>query len=147
MLLLGPNCLGLLDTHAGLNATGGDQPAGGVSLVSQMGNLALEVGLLLTAERQGFTEVRLGRQPGRPDDPRHACGHWSATSRRGSWRATWRARRTGFGFVAAVRALAEEGKPPLVIKAGRTDVRGTRCALPTPARSQGSAQVFAATLR
>ena len=66
-----------------LNATGGDQPAGGVSLVSQSGNLALEVGAAADGRAAGLRAVRVGRQPGRPDDRRRALVAASTTSRRG----------------------------------------------------------------
>ena len=45
-----------------------------------------------------------------------------------------------------MRALAEAGKPPLVIKAGRTDV-GARAAHSHTGSLAGSARVFAAALR
>ena len=145
MLLLGPNCLGLLDTHAGLNATGGDQPTGGVSLVSQSGNLALEVGLLLTAERQGFARfVSVGNQA----DLTIPDMLWSLVDHEPTRVVTCYVEdpKDGPAFVAAVRALAEAGKPPLVIKAGRTDV-GARAAHSHTGSLAGSARVFAAALR
>ena len=145
MLLLGPNCLGLLDTHAGLNATGGDQPAGGVSLVSQSGNLALEVGLLLTAERQGFARfVSVGNQA----DLTIPDMLWSLVDHEPTRVVACYVEdpKDGSEFVAAVRALAEAGKPPLVIKAGRTDV-GARAAHSHTGSLAGSARVFAAALR
>jgi acyl-CoA synthetase (NDP forming) len=145
MLLLGPNCLGLLDTHAGLNATGGDQPTGGVSLVSQSGNLALEVGLLLTAERQGFARfVSVGNQA----DLTIPDMLWSLVDHEPTRVVACYVEdpKDGPAFVAAVRALAEAGKPPLVIKAGRTDV-GARAAHSHTGALAGSARVFAAALR
>ncbi len=145
MLLLGPNCLGLLDTHAGLNATGGDQPTGGVSLVSQSGNLALEVGLLLTAERQGFARfVSVGNQA----DLTIPDMLWSLVDHEPTRVVACYVEdpKDGPEFVAAVRALAEAGKPPLVIKAGRTDV-GARAAHSHTGSLAGSARVFSAALR
>ncbi|MDX6377030.1 MAG: hypothetical protein QOE98_1333, partial [Gaiellaceae bacterium] len=145
MLLLGPNCLGLLDTHAGLNATGGDQPTGAVSLVSQSGNLALEVGLLLTAERQGFARfVSVGNQA----DLTIPDMLWSLVDHEPTRVVACYVEdpKDGTEFVAAVRALAEAGKPPLVIKAGRTDV-GARAAHSHTGSLAGSARVFAAALR
>ncbi len=145
MLLLGPNCLGLLDTHAGLNATGGDQPTGGVSLISQSGNLALEVGLLLTAERQGFARfASVGNQA----DLTIPDLLWSLVDHEPTRVVTAYVEdpKDGREFVAAVRALAEAGKPPLVIKAGRTDV-GARAAQSHTGSLAGEARVFAAALR
>jgi acyl-CoA synthetase (NDP forming) len=145
VLLLGPNCLGLLDTHAGLNATGGDQPTGAVSLVSQSGNLALEVGLMLTAERQGFARfVSVGNQA----DLTIPDMLWSLVDHEPTRVVACYVEdpKDGPEFVAAVRALAEAGKPPLVIKAGRTDV-GARAAHSHTGSLAGSARVFAAALR
>ena len=145
MLLLGPNCLGLLDTHAGLNATGGGQPTGGVSLVSQSGNLALEVGLLLTAERQGFARfVSVGNQA----DLTIPDMLWSLVDHEPTRVVACYVEdpKDGPQFVAAVRALAEAGKPALVIKAGRTDV-GARAAHSHTGSLAGSARVFSAALR
>lgn len=145
MLLLGPNCLGLLDTSAGLNATGSDQPTGGVSLVSQSGNLALEVGLLLTAQRQGFARfVSVGNQA----DLTIPDLLWSLVDHEPTRVVACYVEdpKDGPAFVAAVRALAEAGKPPLVIKAGRTDV-GARAAHSHTGSLAGSARVFAAALR
>ncbi|MGH3445534.1 MAG: acetate--CoA ligase family protein [Nocardioidaceae bacterium] len=42
-LLLGPNCLGLLDHTSGLEACIEEFPSGSVALISQSGNIALEV--------------------------------------------------------------------------------------------------------
>ncbi len=45
-VLLGPNCMGLADTARGLHLIWGELPAGPIGLVSQSGNLALEIGEL-----------------------------------------------------------------------------------------------------
>ncbi|MGC8488764.1 MAG: CoA-binding protein, partial [Clostridia bacterium] len=51
-VLLGPNCLGLFDASAELYLTSNDLPPGPVALISQSGNLALELGAL--AEQEGI---------------------------------------------------------------------------------------------
>ncbi|WP_051830627.1 acetate--CoA ligase family protein [Streptomyces violens] len=61
--LLGPNCMGVVDTTSDLRLSWGDFPAGQVGLVSQSGNLALEIGRLLARAGQGFSRfVSLGNQ-------------------------------------------------------------------------------------
>ncbi|WP_053662441.1 CoA-binding protein [Streptomyces sp. MMG1121] len=61
--LLGPNCMGLVDTGSELRLSWGEFPAGAVGLVSQSGNLALEIGRLLARAGQGFSRfVSLGNQ-------------------------------------------------------------------------------------
>ncbi len=145
MLLLGPNCLGLLDTHAGLNATGGEQPTGAVSFVSQSGNLALEVGLMLRAAGQGFARfASVGNQADLtvPEILSSLAAHEPTRV----VAAYVEDPRDGGAFVDAVRACAEAGKPPLVIKAGRSDA-GARAALSHTGSLAGSSRVFAAALR
>lgn len=62
-LLLGPNCLGVLDAATGLDLTTDDMPVGSVGLISQSGNLALELGLLLERIGMGWSRfASLGNQ-------------------------------------------------------------------------------------
>jgi acetate---CoA ligase (ADP-forming) len=61
--LLGPNCLGALDSGSELYLLANPMPAGPVGLVSQSGNLALELGTRLGAAGLGFSRVAsLGNQ-------------------------------------------------------------------------------------
>jgi acetate---CoA ligase (ADP-forming) len=46
-LLLGPNCLGVADAHADLRLAWAGFRDGPVGMVSQSGNVALEIGELL----------------------------------------------------------------------------------------------------
>ncbi|MGH2843122.1 MAG: CoA-binding protein, partial [Solirubrobacteraceae bacterium] len=62
-VLLGPNCLGVLDSGEGLELASSPLPAGSIGLISQSGNLALELGLLAEAEGLGFSRfASLGNQ-------------------------------------------------------------------------------------
>ncbi len=62
-LLIGPNCLGVLDWSAQLEMVPGPLPAGEIGLISQSGNVGLEVGLLAEPEGLGFSRfVSLGNQ-------------------------------------------------------------------------------------
>ena len=62
-VLLGPNCLGVLDNGEGLELAAGPLPDGPIGLISQSGNLALELGQLAAAEGLGFSRfVSLGNQ-------------------------------------------------------------------------------------
>lgn len=54
-VLLGPNCLGLFDASSDLYLTSNDLPAGPVALISQSGNLALELGALAGEVGLGFS--------------------------------------------------------------------------------------------
>ena len=62
-VLLGPNCLGVLDSGQQLELVPNPLPAGSIGLISQSGNLALELGLLAAPEGLGFSRfVSLGNQ-------------------------------------------------------------------------------------
>jgi len=53
-VLLGPNCLGVFDAHSDLNLMWGELPPGDITLLSQSGNLALELGALARRGGLGF---------------------------------------------------------------------------------------------
>lgn len=62
-VLVGPNCLGVLDSGAQLELVPSPLPAGSIGLISQSGNLALELALLAQPEGLGFSRfVSLGNQ-------------------------------------------------------------------------------------
>jgi acetate---CoA ligase (ADP-forming) len=62
-ILLGPNCLGVFDAGAELELVSNDLPRGSLGLISQSGNLALEIGLLAGAAELGFSRfVSVGNQ-------------------------------------------------------------------------------------
>ncbi|MEV0270589.1 acetate--CoA ligase family protein [Hamadaea sp. NPDC050747] len=52
--LLGPNCLGVYDSRSGLSLLWGELPPGDVTLFSQSGNLALELGAIARRSGLGF---------------------------------------------------------------------------------------------
>jgi acyl-CoA synthetase (NDP forming) len=144
-VMLGPNCLGLLDHSSGLNASSSEMPAGPVALVSQSGNLALELGMLLAPHGLGFSRfASVGNQAdvGIPDVLASLAAHEATRV----VTAYVEDPQDGDAFVAAVRMLAEAGKPPLIMKAGRTAI-GARAALSHTGALAGSARVFAAAVR
>ena len=62
-VLLGPNCLGVMDAGEQLELAAADLPAGAIGLISQSGNLALELGLLAARDGLGFSRfASLGNQ-------------------------------------------------------------------------------------
>jgi acetate---CoA ligase (ADP-forming) len=62
-VLLGPNCLGVLDRGEQLDLASSPLPAGEIGLISQSGNLALELGQLAQEEGLGFSRfASLGNQ-------------------------------------------------------------------------------------
>lgn len=62
-VLLGPNCLGVMDSASDLYLVSNDLPAGPIGLISQSGNLALELGVKASVASLGFSRfVSLGNQ-------------------------------------------------------------------------------------
>ncbi|HSD03682.1 MAG TPA: acetate--CoA ligase family protein, partial [Gaiellales bacterium] len=54
-MLLGPNCLGVFDATSDLGLASNEFPPGPIGLISQSGNLALELGILARAVDLGFS--------------------------------------------------------------------------------------------
>ena len=62
-VLIGPNCLGIHDSGAQLELCSEELPAGSIGLISQSGNLALEIGMVGAEFGLGFSRfVSLGNQ-------------------------------------------------------------------------------------
>lgn len=62
-LLLGPNCLGVFDASAELDVGWSELPRGSIGVISQSGNLALELALLAEDHGLGFSRfASLGNQ-------------------------------------------------------------------------------------
>jgi acyl-CoA synthetase (NDP forming) len=62
-VLLGPNCLGVIDAGESLELSSNPLPAGSIGLISQSGNLALELGMLAAEAELGFSRfASLGNQ-------------------------------------------------------------------------------------
>jgi acyl-CoA synthetase (NDP forming) len=55
VVLLGPNCLGVFDAAAELDLVSNELPGGSIGLISQSGNLALEIGMLAATAGLGFS--------------------------------------------------------------------------------------------
>ena len=135
-VMVGPNCLGLFDAAGGVNAAGGALASGPVALASQSGNLALEVGVLLEAEGLGFSRfVSVGNQADvtltdvlascvDDEDSRVVACYLEDPI-------------DGRAFVGALRALAEAGKPALVLPGGRSELGVAPPRARTPARWRG----------
>jgi acetate---CoA ligase (ADP-forming) len=62
-VLVGPNCLGIFDAQSELELASNDLPSGTIAMISQSGNLALEVSVLAREAGLGFSRfVSLGNQ-------------------------------------------------------------------------------------
>jgi len=142
-LLLGPNCLGVADSTTGLTLASNPLPPGGVSLLSQSGNMALELSQVLAGHGLGFARfASLGNQA----DLAVADLILSCTSHPGTELIAVYCEDFGDGraFVAAAAEATRAGKPVLLLTVGGSagSVRGARSH--TGALTSDSAMIDAA---
>jgi acyl-CoA synthetase (NDP forming) len=126
-VLLGPNCLGVVDTGTELRLAWGSFRAGPVGLISQSGNLALEIGERAAAVGLGISRfASLGNQADLEavdlleDFRRHADTHLIALYVEDF--------RDGRAFARSAGAAVAHGKPVVLLTAGRSEA-GVRAAL------------------
>ncbi|MGB6246758.1 CoA-binding protein, partial [Gordonia sp. (in: high G+C Gram-positive bacteria)] len=113
-LLLGPNCLGVLDTTTGLFLASNELPAGRVALLSQSGNMALELAGFLAERGHGFSRfVSLGNQADlNVADVVRDCAAHEGTDVIAVYCEDF---GDGRAFVDAAAAAAAAGKPVLLL--------------------------------
>jgi acetate---CoA ligase (ADP-forming) len=114
--LVGPNCLGLVATDTGLDLATADVPEGSLALVSQSGNLALELFELAADAGLGFSRfVSIGNQADvtAAELVAHLAAH-APTRLIALYLEDFRDGR------ALARAVAAAGKPVVVLAAGRS---------------------------
>jgi len=117
--LLGPNCMGVVDHAAALQLCWGAVPAGQVGLVSQSGNLGLEIGRLLGRAGQGLSRlVSLGNQ--RDIDAAEALTSLVGHEHTRVIAAYIEDFRDGRRLTAALAAARAAGKPVLLLAPGRS---------------------------
>ena len=137
--LLGPNCLGVFDSGAELELVPNPLPAGRIGLVSQSGNLALELGILAEEAGLGFSRfVSLGNQSDldASDLIRDLADH-DATEVIALYIEDF---RDGRAFAAAAGAAVSAGKPVVLLtiehsEAAARAVRSHTGALASDARA------------
>ncbi|MBF9069499.1 acetate--CoA ligase family protein [Streptacidiphilus fuscans] len=141
--LLGPNCMGVVDTGSRLQLSWGDFPAGAVGLVSQSGNLALEIGRLLARSGQGFSRlVSLGNQ--RDIDAADALEALVAHEPTRVITAYIEDFRDGRRLVRVLAEARRAGKPVLLLTVGRSEASGRAAASHTGALVSARSTVAAA---
>ncbi|MGW0995947.1 acetate--CoA ligase family protein [Streptomyces sp. NPDC002523] len=126
-VLLGPNCLGVLDTTSGLRLASNDMPAGSVGFISQSGNMALELSRRLERDGLGFSRfASLGNQA----DLTAADLVRSYTAHEGTELIALYCEDFGDGrdFADAAADAVRAGKPVvlLTVGAGQASQRGAR---------------------
>ena len=121
--LLGPNCMGVVDHAAALQLCWGSVPDGQVGLVSQSGNLALEIGRLLGRAGQGLSRlVSLGNQ--RDIDAAEVLQSLVEHQRTRVIAAYVEDFRDGRRLARALACARAAGKPVLLLAAGRSAASG-----------------------
>ena len=112
--LLGPNCLGLFDAGSDLRLTSNPLPAGRIALLSQSGNLSLELAGLLAEHGLGFSRfVSVGNQADLElPELIEACADHDTTDVVAVYCEQF---TDGRRFVEAARSV---GKPVVVLAAG-----------------------------
>ncbi|MFF3495326.1 acetate--CoA ligase family protein [Streptomyces sp. NPDC002795] len=140
--LLGPNCMGIVDTTSQLRLSWGDFPAGGLGLVSQSGNLALEIGRHLERAGAGFSRfVSLGNQ--RDIDAADALESLIAHEPTRAIAAYVEDFRDGRRLADVLAAAHAAGKPVLLLTVGRSAASGRAAASHTGALVSAHATVAA----
>jgi len=126
-VLLGPNCLGVADSSTGLTLTTNPLPAGTVSLLSQSGNMALELSQVLGRRGIGFARfASLGNQADlTAADLVRACTAHPGTELIAVYCEDF---GDGRAFVAAAAEATRAGKPVLLLTVGASAaaIRGAR---------------------
>ncbi|NLU70652.1 acetate--CoA ligase family protein [Streptomyces sp. HNM0574] len=138
--LLGPNCMGVVDTGTELNLTWGEFPRGDIGLVSQSGNLALELARLLRRSGQGISRfVSLGNQRGidAADVLDSLVGH-EPTRVIAAYIEDF---RDGRRLARTLAAARDAGKPVLLLTVGRSAASGRAAASHTGALVSARATV------
>jgi acyl-CoA synthetase (NDP forming) len=118
-VLVGPNCLGVADTGAGLQLSHAVLPPGEVTVLSQSGNLVLDLAGLLVERGLGVSRfVSLGNQADLTAvDLMHACVDHAGTRAVAVYAEDL---VDGRAFVGAARELAAAGKPVVLLSPGRS---------------------------
>jgi acyl-CoA synthetase (NDP forming) len=138
-VLVGPNCLGVADTGAGLQLSHAVLPAGEVAVLSQSGNLVLDLARLLAERGLGVSRfVSLGNQADLTVvDLMAACADHEGTRAVAVYAEDV---VDGRAFVAAARRLAAAGKPVVLLSPGRS-AAAARTAVSHTASMTSPAQV------
>ena len=143
VILLGPNCLGVFDAAAELDLVSNDLPRGSIGLISQSGNLALEIGLLAEAAGLGFSRfVSVGNQADL--EAGQLIGELAAHDGTELIAIYVEDFRDGRAFTRAAEGAARAGKPVLLLAVDRTEATARAVRSHTGALASDSAAIDAA---
>jgi acyl-CoA synthetase (NDP forming) len=118
--MLGPNCLGVLDHTTGLTLASNEFPVGNIGVISQSGNLALELCTLLVDHGLGVSRfASLGNQADlEAADLIEAYAAHDGTAAIAVYCEDF---RDGRRFARAAAKAATAGKPVVLLTVGATD--------------------------
>jgi acyl-CoA synthetase (NDP forming) len=142
-VLVGPNCLGVYDAASELELVAAELPAGPIGLVTQSGNVGLEVGLLAAEAGLGFSRfVSLGNQADLAATELIAdlAAH-PATELIAVYVEDF---RDGRAFAAAAHAARAAGTPVVLLAIERTDATARAVRSHTGALASDAAAIEAA---
>ena len=140
-MLLGPNCLGVFDAVQRPRPASNEFPAGSIGLISQSGNLALELGMLARRYGLGFSRfASIGNQADL--DLAELVASYAAHQRHRADRGL----RRGLPRRARLRRRPPppRGKPVILITVGRSDASARAAAVAHRRAGQLAAAVDAA---
>jgi acetate---CoA ligase (ADP-forming) len=142
-VLVGPNCLGIFDAETELELASNDLPPGSVALISQSGNLALEISVLMRETGLGFSRfVSLGNQA---DLTAAELIDAMAVHDRTEGIALYiEDFRDGRAFARAARRAREAGKPVVLLTASGHDAAARAIRSHTGAVASDDAAIEAA---
>jgi len=141
--LLGPNCLGILDASTELYVTSNDFPPGPVGLISQSGNLALELGV--KAEQAGLGFVRFASLGNQADlDVADLVVSFANAPDVEAIAIYCEDFRDGRRFLEAARMAADAGKPVVLLSVGASRAAAMAARSHTGALVSGSLSIEAA---
>jgi len=143
VVLLGPNCLGVFDAGAELELVSNDLPRGSIGLISQSGNLALEIGTIAADAGLGFSRfVSVGNQA--DVQVAELVGDLAAHSETSLIAMYVEDFRDGRAFAAAAEGATRAGKPVLLMAIEHTAATARAVASHTGALASDSAAIDAA---
>jgi acyl-CoA synthetase (NDP forming) len=143
VILLGPNCLGVFDAAAELELVSNDLPRGSIGLISQSGNLALEIGLLAEGAGLGFSRfVSVGNQADL--EAGELIGELAAHDGTELIAIYMEDFRDGRAFTRAAEGAARAGKPVVLLAVERTEATARAVRSHTGALASDSAAIDAA---
>ncbi|WP_043715220.1 acetate--CoA ligase family protein [Kutzneria sp. 744] len=142
-VLLGPNCLGVLDTTSDLYLVSNPLPSGPVGLVSQSGNMALELSKFLADRGLGFSRfASLGNQADLcAADLIRAYAHHPGTEVIAAYCEDF---QDGRAFIAAAAEAVSAGKPVVLLTIGTSTASNRAARSHTGALTSDSAVIDAA---